>query len=29
VEINERYFPNRRDQLQLRGSGGRFLTAWL
>lgn len=29
VEINERYFQNRRDQLQLRGSGGRFLTAWL
>jgi len=29
VEINERYFLNRRDQLQLRGSGGRFLTAWL
>jgi methyltransferase (TIGR00027 family) len=29
IEINERYFHNRRDQLQLRGSGGRFLTAWL
>ena len=29
MEINERYFQNRRDQLQLRGSGGRFLTAWL
>jgi methyltransferase (TIGR00027 family) len=29
IEINERYFQNRRDQLQLRGSGGRFLTAWL
>jgi methyltransferase (TIGR00027 family) len=28
-EINERYFQNRRDQLLLRGSGGRFLTAWL
>jgi methyltransferase (TIGR00027 family) len=29
MEINERYFLNRRDQLQVRGSGGRFLTAWL
>jgi len=27
-EINERYFANRRDQLKLRGSAGRFLSAW-
>lgn len=29
MEINQRYLHGRRDQLQLRGSGGRFLTAWL
>ena len=28
-ELNLRYFANRTDQLQLRGSGGRMLSAWL
>ena len=28
-ELNLRYFPNRTDQLQLRGSAGRILSAWL
>ncbi len=28
-EINARYFADRSDQLKLRGSAGRFLSAWL
>jgi methyltransferase (TIGR00027 family) len=28
-EINARYFPQRRDNLSMKGSAGRFLTAWL
>ena len=28
-EINGRYFANRADQLMTRGSGGRFVSAWL
>jgi methyltransferase (TIGR00027 family) len=28
-ELNLRYFANRTDSLQLRGSGARMLTAWL
>ena len=28
-ELNLRYFANRTDQLQVRGSGARILTAWL
>jgi methyltransferase (TIGR00027 family) len=27
-EINARYFPNRNDNLRIRGAAGRFLTAW-
>ncbi len=29
AEITERYFANRRDQLRVRGSAGRFFSAWL
>ena len=29
AEINARYFAGRSDQLAIRGSAGRFLTAWL
>jgi methyltransferase (TIGR00027 family) len=29
VEINARYFAGRTDQLAIRGSAGRFLSAWL
>jgi methyltransferase (TIGR00027 family) len=29
VEINERYFSGRNDQLAMRGSAGRLLSAWL
>jgi methyltransferase (TIGR00027 family) len=29
VELNDRYFHGRSDQLRMRGSGARFLSAWL
>jgi O-methyltransferase involved in polyketide biosynthesis len=29
TEINTRFFANRSDQLAVRGSGGRLLSAWL
>jgi hypothetical protein len=29
AEINARYFSERSDQLKMRGSGARFLSAWL
>jgi hypothetical protein len=29
AEINARYFSDRSDQLKMRGSAARFLSAWL
>ena len=29
VEINPRYYSNRKDELKIRGSAGRFFSAWL